>query len=83
MTYKEKNYVLDTLKEIQETIRIPEFKQLIKETHENNIMLRNIIKYINTTIAHHNQENDNDFDRNVLANLISSGIDIRQMFSRR
>ena len=27
MTYKEETYVLDTLKEIQETIRSPEFKQ--------------------------------------------------------
>jgi hypothetical protein len=71
MTYKEETYVLDTLIEIQKTIRSPEFKQLIKETHENNIMLRNIIKYINTTIAHHNQENSNDFDRNVLANFIN------------
>ena len=34
MTYKEENYVFDTLKEIEENIRSPEFKQLIKETHE-------------------------------------------------
>ena len=54
MTYKEETYVLDTLKEIQETIRSPEFKQLIKETHENNIMLRQIIKVINIWFAHHN-----------------------------
>lgn len=80
MTYKEETYILNSLKEIQETIRSPEFKQLIKETHENNIMLRNIIKYINTTLAHHNQENDNDFDRNVLANVISGMLDINKMF---
>lgn len=30
MTYKEETYILNTLKEIQETIRSPEFKQLIK-----------------------------------------------------
>lgn len=72
MTYKEESYVLDTLKEIQETIRSPEFKQLIKETHENNIMLRQIIKVINTWFSHHNQENSDDFDRNVLANLVSN-----------
>ena len=48
MTYKEETYVLDTLIEIQETIRSPEFKQLIKEIHENNVMLRQIIKVINT-----------------------------------
>ena len=60
MKYEEETYVLDTLKEIQETIRSLEFKQLIKETHENNIMLRQIIKIINAWFAHHNQENDND-----------------------
>ena len=82
MTYKEETYVLDTLKEIQETIRSPEFKQLIKETHENNIMLRQIIKVINTWIKHHPQENANDFNMNVIANLISSGLDINKIFKR-
>ena len=72
MKYEEESYVLDTLKEIQETIRSPEVKQLIKETHENNIMLRQIIKVINTWFSHHNQENSDDFDRNVLANLVSN-----------
>ena len=80
MKYEEEGYVLDTLMEIQETIRSPEFKQLKRETHENNIMLKNIIKYINTTIAHHNQENSNDFDRNVLANVISGMLDLNKMF---
>ena len=82
MTYKEESYVLDTLKEIQETIRSPEFKQLIKETHENNIMLKQIIKVINTWIKHHPQENANDFNMNVLANLISSGFDINKLIKR-
>lgn len=44
---------------------------------KNNIMLRQIIKYINTTIAHHNQENANDFGMNVWANLISNGINLK------
>ena len=82
MTYKEETYVLDTLKEIQETIRSPEFKQLIKETHENNIMLRQIIKVINTGIKYHSQENANDFNMNVIANLISSGLDFNKIFKR-
>ena len=82
MTYKEECYVLDTLIEIQETIRSPEFKQLIKETHENNIMLRQIIKVINTWFAHHNQENDNDFNRNVMANLVSNMFDFNKIFKR-
>lgn len=59
---KDKEYILDTLERIRD------------ETHENNIMLRQIVKYINLTIAHHNQENANDFNMNVLANIISNGI---------
>ena len=82
MTYKEESYVLDTLKEIQEVIRSPTFKQLVKETHENNIMLRQIVKIINTHNARHHQENEDDFMRNVLANLISSGFDINSLFKR-
>lgn len=82
MTYKEEGYVLNTLIEIQETIRSPEFKQLIKETHENNIMLRQIIKYLNHEIAYANQENANDFNMNVIANLISSGLDFNKIFKR-
>ena len=78
MKYSEESYVLDTLKEIQETIRSPTYKQLIKETHENNIMLKEIIKVINTYLSNHNNENDNDFFRNVLANLISNGINIKR-----
>ena len=79
MTYEEETYVLDTLKEIQDTIRSPDFKQLVKETHENNKMLRSIIKAINTHIAHHPQENRNDFFMNVLANLISNGVDLSKL----
>lgn len=82
MTYKEETYVLDTLKEIQETIRSPEFKQFIKETHENNIMLKQIIKYLNHEIAYANQENANDFNMNVIANLISSGLDFNKIFKK-
>lgn len=79
MTYKEESYVLDTLKEIQDTIRSPTFTQLVKETHENNIMLKQIIKVINTYIAHHPQENANDFNMNVIANLISNGLELNKL----
>lgn len=65
MNKQDENYILDTLERIRD------------ETHENNIMLRQIIKYINLTIAHHNQENENDFGMNVLANLISNGLKIK------
>lgn len=82
MTYKEESYVFDTLKEIQDFIRGPTFRQLIKETHENNIMLSQICKVINTYLSNHNNENENDFGRNVLANLISSGLDIKNIFRR-
>lgn len=46
---------------------------LLNIVTENNAMLQQIIKVINTHIAHHNQENDDDFTRNVLANLVSGG----------
>ena len=82
MTYKEETYVLGTLKEIQETIRSPEFKHLIKETHENNIMLKQITRVINIWIKHHPQENANDFNMNVIANLISSGLDFNKIFKK-
>ena len=82
MTYKEETYVLDTLKELQEFIRSPTYKQHIKEVHENNIMLRQIIKVINTWIKHHPQENANDFNMNVIANLISSGLDFNKIFNK-
>ena len=79
MTRKEEDYILDTLIELQDTIRSPTFKQLLRETHENNIMLKQIIKVINTYIANHHNENDDDFVRNVLANLISNKIDLFNM----
>lgn len=80
MTYKEETYVLDTLKELKEKIRDMPIEQLIRETHENNIMLKQIIKAINTWVSHHNQENSNDFDRNVLANFVSNMFDFNKMF---
>lgn len=71
MTKKEEDYIFDSI----EQIRI--------ETHQNNVMLRQIIKVINTYISHHNTENEHDFMRNVLANLISGGLDINKLFRRR
>lgn len=82
MTYKEESFVLDSLIEIIEHIRSPEYKQLIRETHENNIMLKQIIKVINTWIKHHPQENANDFNMNVIANLISNELDFNKIFKR-
>lgn len=83
MTYKEETYVLDTLKELKEKIRDMPLEQLVRETHENNIMLREIIKYLNKEIAYANTENNNDFIRNILANLISSRLEIKNAFNKR
>lgn len=57
---------------MDELIRLAiENNQLLKD---NNRMLKDIINAINIWLAHHQEENDNDFNRNVLANLVSSSI---------
>lgn len=57
---------------MEELIRLArENNQLLKD---NNRMLKEIIMAINIWLAHHQDENTNDFYRNVLANLISSCI---------
>lgn len=71
MNYDEEDYILDSIEQIR------------KETHENNIMLRQIVKLINTYLARHHQENEDDFNRNVLANLISSTININKLIKGR
>ena len=65
MTRKEQTYLLDSIDEIR------------AEVHENNIMLRQIIKVINTYISRHHQENEDDFGRNVLANVISEFVNVK------
>lgn len=76
MTYNEESDLLNNVEDIKEVIRSPTFKQLLRETHENNIMLKQIIRVINTYVANHHNENDDDFVRNVLANLISNKLDL-------
>ena len=49
------------------------FESIQEEVHENNVMLRQICHVINIHLARYHQENNEDFDRNVLANLISGG----------
>lgn len=46
MTYKKESYVLDTFKDIQETIRSPQFEQLIKETHEIILYYYKLLKLL-------------------------------------
>lgn len=78
MTYREEECVLDILLELQKTVRSSEFKQFIRETHENNKMLKQIIKVINTYLSRHHQENEDDFIRNIIANQISNLMDINK-----
>lgn len=70
MTRNDEDYLFDSLDQIRQ------------ETHENNVMLHQICDYINRVLAHANQENENDFGRNVIANLISSGFDINRFIRR-
>ena len=83
MTHRQEAYVLDSLDEVNSTIRGPAIRQLVKETHENNIMLRQIVQYLKNEMTHASQENMDDFGRNVLANIVSSKLDIREIFKRR
>jgi hypothetical protein len=67
MTRKDEDYLFDTLDSIQE------------EVHDNNIMLHQICNVINRYLANHHQENENDFGRNVLANLLSNIVELRTL----
>ena len=64
MTRKDEHYIFETLDRIR------------YETHENNLMLKQICNVINTYFANHQRENEEDFGRNVLANLISSSFEL-------
>jgi hypothetical protein len=69
---------------IREETRLQEaLDELMDIVVENNIMLHQICDVINFHHVRHNQENDDDFMRNVLANLLSSGIDLRGMLGSR
>ena len=70
MTYDEETYIIDSIKQIK------------REVHENNTMLRQIIEVINYWLSNANAENSNDFDRNVLANLISNVFELN-LFNRK
>lgn len=75
MTNREEKYILNSLDNINDFLD-SELKIMMKEVHENNIMLKEIIKVINTYLSRHHQENEDDFIRNVIANLISGRIDL-------
>ena len=68
----------------REEIRLQEaLDELMDIVVENNIMLHQICDVINFHHVRHQRENDDDFMRNVLANLLSSGIDIRGMLGSK
>ena len=69
----EEQYILASIDRINDFLD-GDLKVMMKEVHENNIMLHEIIKVINTYISRHHQENDEDFMRNIVANLISNGV---------
>ena len=48
-----------------------EERQLLEEVHENNIILHQICDVINVYLGRHHVENEDDFGRNVLANITS------------
>ena len=67
MTYDEESYILDSIAQIK------------AETHENNIMLSQLCSVVNVYLANHHQENEDDFGRNVLANIVSQFIDVSKI----
>ena len=71
MTYKEEQYLLDSIEQIKE------------ETHLNNLMLCDICEVINIYLANHHKENEEDFGRNILANMISNALELRGLGKKR
>lgn len=59
MTYKEESYILDSITQIK------------AEVHQNNLMLRDLCNAVNVYLSNQNKENEDDFGRNVIANLVS------------
>ena len=64
MTYDEEDYLLDSIAQVKQ------------EVHQNNLMLQDLCTVVNTWLSHHHQENEDDFMRNIAANLLSQFIDI-------
>lgn len=61
----------------QERSLIEALDDIYSEVHENNVMLHQICQVVNTYLSRHHQENEDDFGRNVLANIVSSVFDGR------
>ena len=67
MTYDEESYILDSITQIK------------AEVHQNNMMLKDLCNAVNVYLSNHHQENEDDFGRNVLANLISNVLDLSKV----
>ena len=68
----------------REEIRLQEaLNELMDIVMENNIMLHQICDVINFHHARHSQENEEDFIRNIIANLLSGSVDIKGFLGRR
>ena len=52
-----------------------EERELLRMTDENNYMLKSIVKYLSNQHNNADNENFNDFIRNIMANMISSNIE--------
>lgn len=72
MNKKDEDYLFNTLEDIVDIVE--ENRKLLKE---NNIMLKQIIEVFRYYLTHANEENQNDFGRNVLANLISNFAELK------
>ena len=56
--------------------------ELLEVTYDNNRMLKQIISYINYINSRAEEENNNDFMRNIIANLFSNTMDGNVRFNR-
>lgn len=56
-----------------------EEQELLRLVYDNNRMLREIIAYTNLKESQADNENNNDFFRNIIANLISSGLTLDKL----
>ena len=73
MTYKEETYVLKSIRKIRD--QTEENNKLLKE---NNILLKQLCNYFAHIAANTDNENMNDFGRNIIANLISTSLEINK-----
>ena len=63
MTARDEEYLLESIEQIRH------------EVHRNYQMLCDVCDSVNVYLSRHHQENEDDFGRNVLANIVSSIFD--------